>query len=111
MLPTRQEMVDEAECVLVMARGRAMYAAVLATAIAGRLNEQAHATLYEPPPWEALLAALRSDTRYAILDGVAGLPIVECSTASTQLRSSGTHPIATLEEDAMVRTGSELRTA
>jgi hypothetical protein len=62
-----------------MAHDRAMYAPVLATAIAGRLNEEAHATLYEPPAWEVLLVALKSDARYAVRDGVAGLPIVECA--------------------------------
>lgn len=96
MLPTRQEIVDQAECILVMAEGRAMYAAVLATAIAGRLNEQAHAQLYDAPAVELLLEAIQSDARYAMRDGVAGLPIVECAPAS-QLRSSGTHLIATLE--------------
>ena len=99
MLPTRQEIVDQAECILVMAQGRAMYAAVLATAIAGRLNEQAHATLYDAPALELLLEALESDARYAVRDGVAGLPIVECAPAS-QLRSSGTHRIAAIEQES-----------
>ena len=79
MLPTHQEIVQQAEGILVMAHDRAMYAPVLATAIAGRLNDAAHAMLYEPPAWEVLLAALKSDARYAVRDGVAGLPIVECA--------------------------------
>ena len=100
MLPTRQEIVEEAEAILVMAPERAMYAAVLATAIAGRLNDQAHAALYEPPAVEVLLAALARDTRYTITDGVAGLALVECASASSLLRSSGTHPVSVLDDDS-----------
>lgn len=111
MLPTRQELVDEAEAILLMAQGRAMYAAVLATAIAGRLNEQAHALLYEPPPWEVLLAALGSDARYTITEGVAGLSIVGCTSTSSQLRSSGTHRVAAPESDSEPESDSDLDAA
>ncbi len=100
MLPTCQDIVEEAEGILVMTRGNAMYADVLATAIAGRLNEQAHAVLYESPPWELLLAALALDARYTISEGVGGLPIVECASASSRLRSSGTHHMSETADES-----------
>jgi hypothetical protein len=100
MLPTHQEIVEEAESVLVLSDDRTMYAAVLATAIAGRLNEQAHAPMYEAPSCEVLLAAVAADARYVVRDGVAGLPIVECVVGSSQLRSSGTHRIASVIDDS-----------
>jgi hypothetical protein len=111
MLPTCQELVDEAEAILVTAQGRAMYAAVLATAIAGRLNQQAHTPQYEPPPWEVLLAALASDPRYTITEGVAGLPIVGCTSISSHLPTSGTHRVASPESDSEPESDSKLGAA
>ena len=83
-----------------------MYAPVLATAIAGRLNEQAQARLYDPPPWDVLLAALETDPRYAVTDGAAGLPMVESAFAGSRSPISGTHLAATRDDSSVLHVAS-----
>lgn len=76
MYPTTRQLLDEAAPILDGAPTHDMYAHVLATSIAGQLNERVQYWHYQPPSAEELVAVLERDERYTIQYSVGGLPVV-----------------------------------
>ncbi len=76
MYPTTRQLLDEAAPILDSSPTHDMYAHVLATSIAGQLNERVDFVHYQPPSAEELVAVLERDERYTIQYRVGGLPIV-----------------------------------
>lgn len=76
MYPTTRQLLDEAAPILDSTPTHDMYAHVLATSIAGQLNERVQLSHYQPPTAEDLVAVLERDERYSIEYSFDGLAVV-----------------------------------